>query len=150
MTFLPFFLAVAATAFVGSRFLPGPWYEALAKPAWTPPNWLFAPAWSVLYIAVALAGWLLWRKQGQMSLPLALWIGQLVLNGAWSWVFFGLHRPVAALADIVGLLVLILAFILTAAPVSLGAALLFIPYGLWVLFAAALNASIVRLNTGST
>jgi benzodiazapine receptor len=150
MSFLPFLFAVIAAAFTGSRFLPGPWYQTLAKPSWTPPNWLFAPAWTLLYIAMAFAGWLVWRNRGGLSLPLGLWIGQLVLNAAWSWLFFGLHRPVAALADIVGLLVLILAFILTAAPVSRGAALLFVPYGLWVTFATALNASIVRLNPNAS
>ena len=148
MSFLPFLLVVVATAFTGSRFLPGPWYQALAKPSWTPPKWLFAPAWTLLYIAIAVAGWLDWKKRGELSVPLALWIGQLVLNAAWSWLFFGLHRPVAALADIVGLVVLIVAFIVTAAPVSRGAALRFVPYGLWVIFATALNASIVRLNPG--
>jgi benzodiazapine receptor len=141
-----FILVTAAAAVVASRFRPGAWYESLAKPPWTPPNGIFAPVWSLLYLAVAIAGWLVWRKESGASLPLAIWIGQLFLNAAWSWLFFGLHRPALALADIVALFLLILAFILLAAPVSRGAALLFVPYGVWVLFATALNASIVLLN----
>jgi tryptophan-rich sensory protein len=140
-----FVLGTAAAAFFAAGFRPGGWYEALSKPAWTPPNWLFAPVWSVLYLAIAIAGWLVWRRSGA-SLPLAVWIGQLTLNAAWSWLFFGLHRPALALADIVALLVVILVFIAVAGPVSRAAALLFVPYGLWVLYATALNASIVLRN----
>ena len=147
LTIVPFLLAVAAAAFAASRFRPGTWYTTLAKPSWTPPGWLFAPVWSLLYLAIAVAGWLLWRQaHPDAFLPLALWLGQLILNMVWSWLFFGLHRPRAALADIVLLLASILAFILIARPLSAGAAWLFVPYALWVLFAAALNAAIVRLN----
>jgi len=95
----------------------------------------------------AVAGWLVWRAGGRGAiLPLAIWVGQLVSNAVWSWLFFGLHRPPAALADIVVLLVLIVAFAVTARPFSRGAAGLFVPYAVWVLFAASLNAEIVRLN----
>jgi len=147
ITVLPFLVAVAATAFIAGRFRPGAWYQALAKPSWTPPGWLFAPVWFLLYLGIAVAGWLVWRAAGSGApRPLALWASQLVLNAAWSWLFFGLHRPGAALVDIVLLLVLILAFALTAHPFSPGAAWLFVPYGLWVLFATALNTAIVRLN----
>ncbi|HKB71176.1 MAG TPA: TspO/MBR family protein [Thermoanaerobaculia bacterium] len=146
-TLLPFLAASAATAIIAGRFRPGAWYAALAKPSWTPPGWLFAPVWSLLYLGMAVAGWLVWRAGGRGAiLPLAIWVGQLVSNAVWSWLFFGLHRPPAALADIVVLLVLIVAFAVTARPFSRGAAGLFVPYAVWVLFAASLNAEIVRLN----
>jgi benzodiazapine receptor len=151
LTALPFLVAVAATAFIAGRFRPGAWYEALAKPSWTPPGWLFAPVWFLLYLGIAVAGWLVWRAGGSgATLPLALWVAQLVLNAAWSWLFFGLHRPGAALVDIVILLVLILAFVVAAYRVSRVAAWLVVPYALWVLFATALNAAIVRLNPSGT
>ena len=144
---LPFLAAAAATAFIAGRFRPGAWYAALAKPSWTPPGWLFAPVWSVLYLAIGVAGWLVWRAGGRGAVvPLAIWLAQLAANAAWSWLFFGRHRPGGALADIAVLLVLILAFIVAARPWSRGAAWLFVPYAAWVLFAASLNAAIVRLN----
>ena len=151
ITIVPFLLATAGAAFAASRFRPGAWYAALAKPSWTPPNWLFAPVWSLLYLGIAIAGWLVWRKAHRDGvLPLALWVGQLILNMTWSWLFFGLHRPRAALADIVILLALILAFIVVVYPLSSVAAGLFVPYALWVLFATALNAAIVHLNPSAT
>lgn len=151
ITVLPFLVTVAATAFIAGRFRPGAWYAALAKPPWTPPGWLFAPVWFLLYLSIAVAGWLVWRAVRPVAvLPLALWVAQLVLNAAWSWLFFGLHRPEAALADIIVLLVLILAFTVAAYRVSRVAAWLVVPYALWVLFATVLNAAIVRLNPSGT
>jgi tryptophan-rich sensory protein len=138
---------VAAAAFVGSRFRPGPWYAALAKPTWNPPNWVFAPVWSVLYVAIAVAGWLYWRNASSGAvLALSLWGAQLVLNASWSWLFFGLHSPALALVDISLLLVAIAFFIVLAHPISTAAAWLFVPYGVWVSFATALNVAIWHLN----
>lgn len=146
-TIIPFLVAVAVTAFIAGRFRPGAWYETLSKPSWTPPGWLFPPVWFLLYLGIGVAGWLVWRAGGSgAALPLALWAAQLVLNAAWSWLFFGLHRPGAALVDIVILLVLIVAFAVAARSFSPVAAWLFVPYGLWVLFATSLNAAIVRWN----
>jgi benzodiazapine receptor len=89
-------------AFVGSRFMPGEWYTSLAKPSWNPPNALFGPVWTVLYILMAVAAWLVWRRGGFNSagLALGLFIGQLVLNALWSYLFFGKHRPDLAFLDI--------------------------------------------------
>src|SRR5688572_33129170 len=78
-----FFILVAAAAIFGSRFEPGEWYEHLVKAPWTPPNWVFAPVWTLLYISIALAGWLVWRAKKGVSTALALWLGQLLLNAAW-------------------------------------------------------------------
>lgn len=145
LALLGFLAATAATAFFASRFEPGQWYETLTKPPWTPPDWLFAPVWALLYLGIAVAGWLVWREAPRtLSAPLALWVAQLVLNAAWSWLFFGLHRPGAALVDIVLLLAAILAFIVAARPVSRAAAWLFVPYALWVGYATTLNLYIWR------
>jgi tryptophan-rich sensory protein len=144
---LVFVVLVAAAAVVGGRFLPGPWYVSLAKPAWTPPNWVFGPVWTLLYIGIAFAGWLVWRRNGpRAGASLALWGAQLVLNAAWSWFFFGQHRPGIALADIVALLACIVAFIIVTYADSRPAALLFVPYALWVGLATALNHAIWRMN----
>ena len=92
-TFLIFLACVGLASFFGAQFVPGAWYEALQKPPLNPPNWIFAPVWSALYLAVAVAGWLVWRSGPTSRLPLALWGSQLALNAAWSWLFFGLERP---------------------------------------------------------
>lgn len=145
-----FIAIVAAAAITGGQFMPGEWYAQLAKPSWTPPGWLFGPVWTVLYVMIALAGWLVWRDGKRAAIPLALWGAQMVLNAAWSWLFFGLHRPGTALVEILVLLALIAAFALAAWPVSRTASILFVPYALWVSFATALNFAIWRLNPGAT
>jgi tryptophan-rich sensory protein len=113
-----------------------------------PPNWLFPVAWTVLYVMIAVAGWLVWREAGFAGAPLALglWAVQLVLNAAWSWIFFGLRRMDWALADLAALWLAILATILAFAPVSAAAAWLMAPYLAWVSFAGVLNLAMVRLN----
>jgi benzodiazapine receptor len=138
------FLAAAA----GALFPPGDWYERLAKPSWRPPNWLFAPVWSALYLTIAVSGWLVWRKYGLAgaALPLAIYILQLVLNAAWTPIFFGLRRPDLAFFEIVVLWMVIVATIAIFYPIHAGAALLLVPYLAWVTFAAALNFSVWRLN----
>jgi tryptophan-rich sensory protein len=142
-----FLVLTFAVAAVGAQFMPGPWYAALAKPAWTPPGWLFGPVWTVLYVMIAISAWLIWLKQPRISPALALWAAQLALNGVWSWLFFGLERPGLAAIDIVALLIAIGATALAFAPVSRVAALMLVPYALWVSFATALNLSIWRLNS---
>ncbi|WP_419912217.1 TspO/MBR family protein [Hoeflea sp.] len=145
MALVVFLLLVAAAAWSGSRFQPGEWYAQLQKPAWTPPNWLFPVAWGVLYLMIAIAGWFVWRGGG-LSLALVIWTVQLCINAAWSWLFFGRHLMRAALADIILLWLAIIAFIFASWPLSQAAAVLFVPYLLWVSFAALLNWRIVRLN----
>jgi len=144
---LVFLAMVAAAALVGTQFGPGPWYVALQKPPWTPPGWLFAPVWTVLYVAIAVAGWSVWRSKAvSVTKPILIWLLQLMLNGLWSWLFFGLRRPDLALIDIIALLVTIGWFIASAGKISRVAAWLFVPYALWVGFATALNFSIWQLN----
>ena len=103
--------------------------------------------WTVLYVAVAIAGWLVWRRRGgRLRAPVLLWFAQLGLNAAWSWLFFGLHLPFAAFVDIVLLLLVIVAFLITAFRYSTVAVSLFVPYAAWVAYAAAINYGVWRLN----
>ncbi|MFN4271877.1 MAG: TspO/MBR family protein [Aliihoeflea sp.] len=133
------------TAMTGILFQPGEWYKSLDKPSWTPPDWLFGPVWSVLYLMMAVAGWLVWTGLG-MSAALVLWGLQLVLNGMWSWLFFGRRRMDLAFVDVVFLWLSIAGFILIVATSIPVAALLFAPYLLWVTIASALNLSVWRRN----
>ena len=120
------------------------WYAGLHKPSFNPPNGIFAPVWTALYLLMAIAAWRVWRKAGLR--PLGLYAVQLALNGAWSFIFFGAHAIGAALAEIVLLLALVLATIGSFWGKDRVAGLLFLPYAGWVLFALALNAAIWRLN----
>lgn len=124
------------------------WYAQLEKPTWTPPDWLFGPAWTTLYLLMAVAAWLVWRRGGfaAQRRPLTIFLVQLVLNAAWSFLFFGLRNPGLALAEIVVLWAAIVATLLAFRRVSTVAALLLVPYLLWVTFATALNFEIWRLN----
>ena len=147
LTLLPFIAACFCVALSGALFRPGTWYEGLAKPSWRPPNWLFAPAWTVLYICIALAGWMVWRAAGTAALPaLAVYGVQLLFNAGWSAVFFGLRRPDWAFGELILLWLSIAATIAGFAPISHAAAILLMPYLAWVTFAGVLNVSIWRLN----
>lgn len=143
-----FAAACALAASMGAVFRPGLWYERLRKPAWRPPNWAFAPAWTILYGMIAVAGWLVWRRHGFGGAPLALsvYAVQLLLNMAWTPIFFGLHRPGLALLEILILWLAIAATIAAFAPLHPAAAWLLTPYLAWVAFASALNFAIWRLN----
>jgi tryptophan-rich sensory protein len=143
------FMAICfAAASMGAVFRPGKWYERLVKPSWRPPDWLFAPVWTVLYLMIAIAGWMVWRKAG-VSQPLFFYLLQLVLNAAWTPIFFGAHRIGAAFFDIVLLWVSTILTIVYFYPVNALAAWLLVPYLIWVSFAATLNYAIWRLNRGS-
>ncbi|MFN3159119.1 MAG: TspO/MBR family protein [Rubinisphaera brasiliensis] len=126
------------------------WYRTIEKPTWTPPGYLFGPVWTTLYIMMAIAAWLIWRKAGTKAaaFPLTLFGVQLMLNVAWSWIFFGLHQPGWAVADII-----LLWFAITATTVVFfqkkrAAGLLMVPYLAWVSFAGVLNFAIWQLNLG--
>lgn len=121
------------------------WYPALRKPAWTPPGWVFGPVWTLLYGMMAVAGWLAWRDERTKATTLVFLL-QLLLNGAWSWVFFVGRRPDLAFAGIVVLWLAILGTIVAFWKISRMAVILFVPYLAWVTFAAALNLAVVRLN----
>lgn len=140
-----FLLATFAAASSGAFFGPGPWYENLAKPSWNPPNWLFGPAWTLLYIMMAVAAWWVWQVDG-FGLPLALWVVQLLFNAGWSWVFFGLRRPDLAFYELVCMWLAVVATTIAFAGVRTDAAWLMVPYIAWVTFAGALNLKIWQLN----
>lgn len=140
-----FMLATAAAAAIGSQFRPGAWYALLAKPAWTPPSWVFPVVWTALYIAIAVAGWLAWRAEG-FGRAVAVWLAGLVCNGLWSYFFFGRQQIGLALADIGLLLAMIVAFIMVTWRPARAAALLFLPYLAWVAYATSLNAGIWLMN----
>ena len=135
-------------AMTGAFFRPGEWYERLNKPSWRPPNRLFAPVWTILYLMIAVSGWLVWRQAGFVgaALPLAVYALQLVLNAAWTPLFFGLHRPDLGFVDIVLVWLFIVAAIVLFVPISVAAAVLLVPYLVWVTFATALNFAVWRLN----
>ena len=124
------------------------WYAALDKPSWTPPDWVFGPVWTVLYLAMAVAAWLVWRQKGWSGarVPLTLFGVQLALNVAWSWLFFGLRSPGLGFADIILLWMAIVATLVAFWRRSAVAGLLFVPYLAWVTFAAVLNYSIWQMN----
>jgi tryptophan-rich sensory protein len=137
-----------AAAFIGSRFLPDAWYAGLRKPSWNPPSWLFAPVWTLLYLMMAAAAWIVWRRhslQGAL-VPLILFVLQLVLNCIWTWLFFGRHRLGAALVDIGALWVVLLATLIAFWGLQPLAGQLMVPYLVWVTFATFLNLTIYRLN----
>lgn len=140
-----FLALVACAGYFGVTYQAGPFYAVLHKPAWTPPDAAFAPVWALLYLMIAIAGWIAWRAQGFGPL-LWIWLLQLIFAGAWSYLMFGEKQIHYALVDICGLWLAILTFIVVAWPVRRSAALLFVPYFLWVSFAAALNFEIWRLN----
>jgi len=132
----------------GLVFRPGEWYERLEKPSWRPPNWLFAPVWTLLYATIAVSGWLVWREVGLDggALPLTVYVIQLLLNAAWSPIFFGLHRIGWALMEMTLMWLSIAATIILFYPISTGAAALLLPYLCWVSFALVLNFSILQRN----
>jgi len=149
LVLLLFIILVFNTAFVGSRFMPGEWYKNLQKPSWTPPNWLFGPVWTILYIMIAISGWLVWRESGFIAalFPFIIYLLQLILNAMWTWLFFGLHKPAIAFLDITALWFFILFLIILFWQISKPAGILLIPYLIWVTYAATLNYFLYKLNS---
>ncbi len=144
-----FIVVVFAAASFGAIFQPGAWYAGLAKPSFNPPSWVFGPVWTVLYVLMAVAAWLIWKDRGSVAAaaaPLAAWLVQLVLNALWSWLFFGLHRMDLALVDIVALWFAIVVTIALFWRVWHLAAWLLVPYLAWVSFAMVLNGVLWQLN----
>ena len=126
-----------------------PWYRALRKPSWQPPDWLFGPAWSVILVLAALSAFLAWRQAPDRAARLtiaALFVANGVANIVWSPLFFKLRRPDWALIEVPFLWLSIVALIVAMQPASRTASLLLLPYLFWVSFASFLNLTIVRLN----
>lgn len=145
MVFFIFLLACAAAASTGIIFKPGPWYASLVKPRFTPPNWAFPVAWTVIYLLLAWAGYRLTQLTGSETV-LALWAAQIALNTLWTPVFFGAHRLLAGLVIIVLLWLVTAAMVVLAIRLDLITGLILFPYLAWLCVAAALNFSILRNN----
>jgi benzodiazapine receptor len=138
-------LTIGGGLLVGFATRPGEWYVKLSKPWFMPPNSVFAPVWTLLYVMIAIAGWRTFMRDPHGT-TMILWAIALALNFIWSPIFFRLHRQAAALLVILSLLAMIIVFIALSWPEDALSALLFAPYAAWVVFAAILNASIWRLN----
>lgn len=134
--------------FVGSQFQPGEWYASLEKPSWNPPGWVFGPVWTALYVLMGISAWLVWKQSGFSGAGPALWIflGQLVLNGLWSYLFFGINSPLSAFIEIIVLWLAILVTTVLFWRVRPLAGSLLLPYLAWVGFASVLNFTLWRLN----
>jgi tryptophan-rich sensory protein len=125
------------------------WYASLHKPLWNPPAWVFGPAWTLLYVLVAVAAWLVWRAGGwqKRRLPLGLFLLQWLLNALWTPLFFGLHRSDLAFTEIILLWLVLAATLWSFWQVRKAAGVLLVPYLAWVIFAAVLNFTLWRLNS---
>ncbi len=152
LTILAFILVCELAGFVGSVFtrpsIPG-WYAGLVKPSFNPPNWIFAPVWTTLYVLMGLSAFLVYEKglkKNEVKKALGVFAVQLVLNALWSIVFFGAHMILGAAVLIVVLWALIAASIWLFSRISKAAAYLLVPYILWVSFATVLNISLYVLN----
>jgi tryptophan-rich sensory protein len=144
--FLLLTLAVAASAALATEPDVTGWYTTLAKPAFNPPNWIFAPVWTALFVLMAIAGWRVWSATGLFALPMALFLIQLALNCAWSFIFFHFHAIAFALGDILLLWFAILLTTIVFWRIDRAAGILFTPYFAWVSFAMLLNAAVYKLN----
>ena len=125
------------------------WYRAIEKPAWTPPDWVFGPVWTALYLMMAIAAWLVWERgmfRREVQFALTWFAVQLILNAAWSPAFFGLRSPVAGLIIIVPLFIAVAGTTAKFMRINRWAGLLMIPYLAWSGFALVLNAAILRMN----
>ena len=144
-------LIAQAAGVIGSLFtvqnIPT-WYATLNKPAFSPPNYLFGPVWITLYFMIGVAFFLVWKNPGKVNIkiPVIVFSVQMVLNAAWSIIFFGMKSPMFAFFEIVVLWVFIVLCMVTFYPVSRAASWLLVPYFLWVSFASVLNFKIWMLN----
>ena len=155
ITIIKFIVAIVVcqlAGFVGS-LLTTPsiptWYAALRKPSFNPPNWIFGPVWTTLFVLMGISAFIVWNKgldRKGVKAALVLFIIQLVLNMLWSYLFFTLHSPLYAFVEIIILWLAILLTMLKFFPISRAAGYLLLPYILWVSFAAVLNFTIFRLN----
>ena len=149
MLFLVFLAACFAAGATGALFQPGDWYRSLRKPSWTPPDWLFPVAWTVLYLCMSWAAARVAALAGTeplAGLALALWALQIALNTLWTPVFFGLRRMGAGMVVLACLSIAVAATLVVFVRLDLLAGLLLLPYLAWVTVAGALNLSVWRLN----
>jgi tryptophan-rich sensory protein len=148
LALIPWLVLCFSVAWFGAQFSPGEWYGQLVKPSWTPPSWLFPPVWTILYAMMAVAAWLVWSQKGfaGASLALGLFMLQLLLNGLWSWFFFGLQNITLGLVDMTLLWFALLATLIAFWRQRPFAGWLLAPYLVWVSYAASLNIAIWLIN----
>lgn len=146
LVFLAVFIAVVVGVgfIIGLTVRPGEWYQSLEKPFFTPPNWVFGPVWTVIYILIAVAGWRVALTEGFRSRSFGIWGAQMVLNWLWTPVFFGAHLIAPGLATILAVLLVVLLFITVVQDRT--AFWCFAPYAIWLAYASALNGAILFLN----
>ncbi len=138
-------LVLGCGLLIGINNVPGEWYQSLVKPSFNPPNWIFAPVWSILYVIIGFVGARTFMDHRQ-SAAMRLWVAQMIFNFAWSPLFFGAHEIALALIVIIALLISISAFIVASRRQDYLSAVLFVPYLAWVAFATLLNTSIFLMN----
>ncbi|WP_137134827.1 TspO/MBR family protein [Rhizobium sp. FKY42] len=138
-------VVVALGALIGIANVPGEWYQSLNKPPFNPPNWIFGPVWSTLYVLIGIAGARTWHSSPSSS-RMQIWFGQMALNFLWSPAFFGMESTLLGLIVIIPMLVLIVLFTQRSWKRDRISALLFLPYVAWVSFATLLNLSLFILN----
>lgn len=146
--FVTYLVACGAAAMTGALFPTGPWYEALKKPAWTPPNWLFPVAWMTLYLLMSAAAARAATVEGA-AFGLALWSVQIAFNTLWTPLFFGLYRMGAAMVALAGLWLFVALTLVSFWQHDMIAGLLMVPYLVWVTVAGALNWTVWRMNPGA-
>jgi benzodiazapine receptor len=141
------FLPATTAAFVET----GAWYESLSRPAWTPPSWVFGPVWTGLYLLMGIAGWRVWAGSGfgdrRTRRALMLFLAHLILNAAWTWIFFGMHMLTAAAVEIVVLWAMIVGLVVLFWKRDRVAGSLLLPYLLWVSYAVTLSIGFAVLNS---
>lgn len=145
--FLIFLLACAGAGATGAVFKPGPWYEALNKPSWTPPNWVFPAVWTTIYLCISFAGARVAVLDGN-GYALAFWAMQAAFSTLWTPVFFGLRRLWGALLVMAPLWISVVGATVAMFQLDTLAGIAFLPFLVWVTVAAALNVSVARLNPG--
>ncbi len=144
-----FLLLVVLAAAIGGSFEAGEWYYSMNKPWWTPPAWFIAGTWVIVYLTMALAAWQVWLTGHYSRLgALTWWMIQLVLNVAWSWLFFGLHRLGWAWLELSLLLAIVVLCIRAFRLLSKSSAYLMVPYLIWLIFSWVLNLVTWTLNGG--
>lgn len=147
MVWIAIAFAAAAVGAIAS-IDAGSFYEQLSRPAWSPPGWIFGPVWSALYLLMGVAAWLVWREQGArgLALALALFLIQLGANALWSWLFFAWRYGALAFAEVLVLLALIVATLVSFWRIRRAAGLLLLPYLAWVCFASVLTWAVWQRN----
>ena len=149
LSFILFFLLTFSASFIGglvSITFKEPWYSQLFKSGLNPPDWIFAPVWSILYLMMTLAIWLYWHSKGRNLSTVYIYFIHIVFNTTWSIVFFGLHQIFLSLIVLIVLIILIMILIVRFKHVNLISYYLMIPYLLWCFFALFLNFNLLILN----